>query len=77
MVTVEVKIGVQNVAREIVLESSQTPEEVAAVVDESLSKGQNLRLTDERGRVVLVPLQTLAYVEIGVEESRRVGFGSL
>jgi hypothetical protein len=74
---VEVKIGVQNVAREIVLESSQTHEEVATAVSEALANGQTLQLKDDKGRLVVIPSQTLAYVEIGVEESRRVGFGAL
>lgn len=73
----EVKIGVQNVAREVVLESSQTPEEVAALVSQSIDAGTSLELKDERGRLLVVPAQSLAYVEIGVEETRRVGFGSL
>jgi hypothetical protein len=74
---VEVKIGVQNVAREIVLESSQKPDEVAALVTESVDGGKTLELRDERGRLVVVPAQSLAYVEIGVEETRRVGFGAI
>lgn len=73
----EVKIGVQNVAREIVLESTQTPDEVATIVAESLDGGATLQLKDERGRLVVVPTASLAYVEIGAEESRRVGFGAL
>lgn len=72
----EIKIGVQNVAREIVLESNQSADEVVAAVDAALSGAPSLRLTDERGRVVLVPTASLAYVEVGEEESRRVGFGA-
>ena len=77
MYPVEVRIGVQNVTREIVLESTQKPDEVAALVAESIDGGQTLKLTDERGRLVVVPAQSLAYVEIGAEETRKVGFGSL
>ncbi len=73
----EVKIGVQNTAREITLESSQSPDEVASLVNESLEKGTVLRLTDDRGRLVVVPSGVLAYVEIGPEERGRVGFGAL
>lgn len=73
----EIKIGIQNVGREIVLESTQTTDEVAANVTEAIAKGAELRLTDEKGRVVLVPANVLGYVEIGAEESRRVGFGAL
>jgi hypothetical protein len=74
---VEVRIGVQNVTREIVLESSQSPEDVAAAVNAALDGGPVLQLTDEKGRFLIVPTHTLAYVEIGVEEARRVGFGAL
>jgi hypothetical protein len=75
---VEVKIGVQHAAREIVLESAQSAEEVARSVSEALTAGQPmLALDDERGRKVIVPLDKLAYVEIGEPEVRRVGFGSL
>jgi len=33
-----------------------------------------LELTDEKGTMYVVPASALAYVEIGSEESRRVGF---
>lgn len=72
----EVKIGVQNVTREIVFESSQSADEVTAEVDAAIDGKPTLRLTDEKGRVVVVPTICLAYVEIGAEESRRVGFGA-
>jgi hypothetical protein len=75
---VEVKIGVQFAARELVLESSQTPEQVAKAVDEALRADIGvLSLEDEKGRRILVPADKLAYVEIAEAESRRVGFGSL
>jgi hypothetical protein len=34
-----------------------------------------LELTDERGRRMLVQTAKIAYVEIGVADVRRVGFG--
>lgn len=73
----EVKIGIQNIGREIVLESAQDADEVAKVVAEAISKGTELRLKDEKGRLVIIPSTTLGYVEIGAEEVRRVGFGAL
>jgi hypothetical protein len=75
--TVEVKIGVRNVAREITLESAQTAEEVAAVVDTALKDGGTLKLVDDKGRVVVVPTGVLGYVEIGAPEGRKVGFGTI
>jgi len=74
---VEVKIGVQNVAREIVFESSQSADQVAAQVEEAVSAGSLLRLSDEKGRTVIVPGALLGYVEMGVETERRVGFGTV
>jgi hypothetical protein len=35
-----------------------------------------LNLTDDRGRLVLVPGALIGYVEIGAPESRKVGFGA-
>ncbi len=72
----EVKIGVQNVAREIVLDSSQDADEVAALVDAAVAAGGTLRLTDSSGRVVVVPTTVLGYVEAGGNVERRVGFGA-
>jgi hypothetical protein len=74
---VEVKIGIQNVGREIVLESALDAEAVAKIVGEAIANGTDLRLTDEKGRQVIVPGSVLGYVEIGAEEVRRVGFGAL
>ena len=73
----EVKIGVQYAARELVLESAQTPDEVTKLVAEAIKAEGVLQLQDEKGRRVLVPASKLAYVEIAENEQRRVGFGSL
>jgi hypothetical protein len=74
---VEVKIGVQYAAREIVLESGQTPEAVEQLVAAAIDADGLLVLVDERGRRVLVPAAKLAYIEIGESLERRVGFGSI
>jgi len=75
---VEVKIGVQYAARELVLESTQSPDEVTKAVSDALRADLGvLTLVDEKGRRVLVPADKLAYVEIAEGEQRRVGFGSV
>jgi hypothetical protein len=74
---VEVKIGVRDIAREVVLESEQTPDAVAKLVAAAIDTGNMLKLTDEKGRLVMVPGAMIGYVEIGAPESRRVGFGTL
>ena len=73
----EIKIGIQNVAREIVLETAESADDVAKHVSDALSTGNELRLTDEKGRIIIVQGSALAYVELGAEETRRVGFGAL
>jgi hypothetical protein len=72
---VEVKIGVQFAPRELVVESAQSPADIAAAVTEALSSESGvLTLVDEKGRQVLVPSSKLAYVEIDESVVRKVGF---
>ncbi len=73
----EVRIGVQNVARELGFESSQSVDEVNAAVDEALKKGGTLSLSDDKGRRYVVPVSALGYVHIGEQEKSRVGFGTV
>ncbi|SNQ45892.1 conserved hypothetical protein [Frankia canadensis] len=73
----EVKIGVRQVTRELVLESDQTAEAVAALVSEAIKADSGvLSLIDDKGRLVVVPVSSLAYVEIAASSQRRVGFGA-
>lgn len=69
----EIKIGIQNVAKEITLEVDLTADAAAAKVNEAIT-GATLMLTDTKGRRIVVPTAALAYVEIGTEEKRRIGF---
>ena len=73
----EVKVGVKGAARELSLESAQTPEEITEAVKHALTDGGILSLTDEKGRQVIVPVDKLAYIEIGEQVERRVGFGAI
>ena len=72
----EVKIGITDSPRELVFSSTQTQGEVEELVSNALGKDSNvLSLTDEKGRRFLVQAAKIAYVEIGVADVRRVGFG--
>ncbi|WNB86121.1 DUF3107 domain-containing protein [Cellulomonas sp. ATA003] len=73
----DITIGVQNQPRELVIESDQTSDEVAQLVAAALDGKPVLELRDTRGRRVMVPTASIGYVEIGTEETRRVGFGTL
>ncbi|MCS5734187.1 DUF3107 domain-containing protein [Herbiconiux daphne] len=71
----DIRIGIANSPRELNFESSQSPAEIEKVVADALSGGgTHVSLTDNKGKVYLVPVSGLAYIEIGSEESRRVGF---
>lgn len=73
----EVRIGIRDVAREVAFESGQSPAQVRAAVAEAVSAGSGLlELEDDKGLMVLVPVVSLAYVEIGVQDKGRVGFGT-
>ncbi len=72
----EVKIGITDSPRELVFSSAQTPDEVEELVGAALQEGSGLLgLSDERGRRFLIHTAKIAYVEIGVSDARRVGFG--
>lgn len=73
----EITIGIQNTPRELTLEVSLSSKEISDAVAESVTKQAPLTLTDDKGRTIVVPAGALAFVEIGAEEQRRVGFGAL
>ena len=70
----EVKIGVQNAQRELVLDTDSTPEDVEKLLGEALAGNGVLRLADTNGRAVVVPADKIAYVELGSPTSSTVGF---
>lgn len=73
----EVKIGVQNANRELVIDSDQSGEDVEAAVTKALAGDEGLLvLADAKGRKVLVPTDKLAYVEVGSPAAGQVGFRS-
>ncbi|WP_370250437.1 DUF3107 domain-containing protein [Nocardioides sp.] len=73
----EVKIGVQNAPRELVVDVDDTADEVQQRIADALTTdGGMLALTDTKGRRVLVPAGKVAYVEIGSVVVGTVGFRS-
>ena len=73
--SVEIKIGIQQTPREIVLDVDQSAADIAKALTEAATKGATLVLNDVKGRQVLVQPDKIAYIEIGEPEARRVGFG--
>jgi hypothetical protein len=76
---VEVKIGMQSVPRELVVETNLTAEELEQGLADALADGEHsvFALPVIKGGKVLVPADKIAYVEFGAPEARRVGFGNI
>ncbi|MGH3821429.1 MAG: DUF3107 domain-containing protein [Pseudonocardiaceae bacterium] len=71
----EVKIGVADSPRELTVSTTDSPDQIAAMVTDALRNSQGLLiLVDDKGRRYMVPSSRVAYVEIGPSDSRRVGF---
>lgn len=70
----EIRIGIQNVAREISFETEMSKEDVTEKVRAAVNDNANLELTDNKGGTIIVPAGVLGYVEIGAATARRVGF---
>ena len=71
----EIRIGMINTSREIGLETSQTLAEVETLVANSLSGASPvLKLSDDKGKVYLVASANIAFVELGSDQNRRIGF---
>ena len=73
----EVRIAIQDQAREITIEVSLDREEVLALLKKSIASNEPLVLSDVRGRNYLIPAAKISSVEIGESAERRVGFAGL
>lgn len=73
----EIKVGIQYVNREVVVDTDESAAQVEKSFSDAVSNGSVLTLTDNRGRRVMIPGDKIAYLELGEENARRVGFGSL
>jgi hypothetical protein len=86
---VEVKIGIQSIPRELIVETDATAAEVerdlaAALAAHTGGRGGEggtgaavFALTTQKGGRVLVPADKIAFVEFTTDQARRVGFGNI
>ena len=74
----EVKLGVTYSPKELVVETDQSPDDVAKLVEEAVGgKTRVLWLSETRGRRVGVPTEELDSIELGEEHpDKRVGFST-
>lgn len=73
----EVKIGVQSIPRELVVETKSSLADVERSLTEAVAQGGLFVLPDDRGGKVMIPADKIGYVEFTGNESRRVGFGNI
>ena len=75
----EVKIGIQSVPRELVVETDIPADEIERQLASVLADGGHsvFALPMSKGGKILVPADKIAYVEFGAPEARRVGFGNI
>ena len=76
----EVKIGIQSVPRELVVETDATAEEVERDLTAALAAADGkavFALTTQKGGRILVPADKVAFIEFSTDQARRVGFGNI
>ena len=73
----DIKVGIQHVSREVVVDSTDSAKDVEKAFATALSDDGFLSLSDAHGRQVLIPASKIAYIDLGEENARRVGFGTL
>jgi hypothetical protein len=77
---VEVKIGIQSIPRELVVETDATAEEVERDLTAALAAKDGkgiLALSTLKGGRVLIPAEKIAFIEFSTDQARRVGFGNI
>jgi hypothetical protein len=77
---VEVKIGIQSIPRELVVDTDTPAEEIERALAAALSgaPGQSVLAIDmPKGGRLLIPADKIAFIEFTSDQARRVGFGNI
>lgn len=71
----EIRIGIVNTPRELSFETDDSAQDVRTAVTGALESGTtHVTFSDSKGNAYIVPTAALAYVELGTEDVRRIGF---
>lgn len=71
----EVRIGIRENGRDLSFESPLSAKELTEKISDAIAKSAPLvELSDDKDKTMLVPTASIAYVEIGSDKNRRVGF---
>ena len=77
-IIVQVRVGVQLVPKELVVETKLSADEVEEALAAAMESESGLFvLKDSRGGRIVIPAKHVGYLEIAEEEDRQVGFGTL
>jgi hypothetical protein len=74
---VEVRIGIQSVARELICETDTSADQIELDLKAALETSSVFALVVQKGGKVLIPPDKIAYMEFIGPEARRVGFGNI
>lgn len=71
----EIRIGIRESQRDLAFETNLSSAQVSALVTNAFAAKQDLvSFEDDKGKTILVSVASIAFVEIGAEQNRRVGF---
>jgi hypothetical protein len=76
----EVKIGIQSLPRELIIDTDANAAELERDLTAALAAPDGtavFALTTQKGGRVLVPANKIAFVEFSTDSARRVGFGNI
>lgn len=73
----EIKIGIQHAPRELTIETESSAADITSQLEAAISSDGVLSLSDPKGRKVLIPAARIAYLDLGQEHARPVGFGAV
>ncbi|MFZ2625225.1 MAG: DUF3107 domain-containing protein [Propionibacterium sp.] len=74
----DIKIGIENINRELSVDTDQDREQIKDALDAAFAQESGLlTLTDTKGGQVIVPVSKIAYIQLGQEHARQVGFGAV
>ncbi len=71
----EIRIGIRENQRDLAFETNLSLAQVSELVTNAFAAKQDLvTFEDDKGKTILVSVASIAFVEIGAEQNRRVGF---
>lgn len=73
----EIKIGIKQATRELTVDTEQSAAQIEEALRSALADEGLLVLSERKGRKVLIPADRVAYIDLGQENVRPVGFGAV